>query len=72
MVAGLTVVDPFVAVILGITVLDEAANAPAWSFVVLAVAGAAAMWGVWSLARAVEKDPASSSAAGQPQRTRPG
>src|SRR5690606_28522723 len=50
-VAGLTVVDPFVAVVLGIAVLGEAASAPAWSFFVFAVTGAAAMWGVWSLAR---------------------
>ncbi|GAA1916869.1 hypothetical protein GCM10009775_06650 [Microbacterium aoyamense] len=50
-VAGLTVVDPFVAVILGITVLNEATGAPAWSFIVFALTGAAAMWGVWSLAR---------------------
>ncbi len=49
-VAGLTVVDPFVAVVLGITVLQEAAGAPLWAFLVFAVAGAAAMWGVWSLA----------------------
>lgn len=51
-VAGLTVVDPFVAVALGIGLLNEAAGAPAWSFVVFAVAGAGAMWGVWLLAQA--------------------
>lgn len=50
-VAGLTVVDPTVAVVLGITVLQEAANAPPWSFAVFVIAGAAAMIGVWSLAR---------------------
>tara|TARA_B100000378_G_scaffold208644_1_gene171675 strand:+ start:169 stop:1104 length:936 start_codon:yes stop_codon:yes gene_type:complete len=50
-VAGLTVVDPFVAVVLGITVLQEAASAPLWSFPIFAVAGAAAMAGVWSLAK---------------------
>ncbi|MET0296789.1 MAG: DMT family transporter [Microbacterium sp.] len=55
-VAGLTVVDPFVAVILGITVLQEAATAPVWSFVVFAVTGAAAIGGVWSLAR-TQNDP---------------
>jgi len=49
-VAGLTVVDPFVAVVLGITVLQEAANAPLWSFFGFAVTGAAAMAGVWWLA----------------------
>lgn len=57
-VAGLTVVDPFVAVILGITILDEAANAPLWSFFVFAATGAAAMWGVWSLARKAPQDDA--------------
>ena len=50
-VGGLTVVDPFVAVILGITVLQEAAAAPPWSFAAFAVLGGAAMWGVWLLAR---------------------
>lgn len=54
-VAGLTVVDPFVAVILGITVLQEAASAPLWSFAAFAVLGAGAMWGVWSLAQAQKK-----------------
>ncbi|MET0296784.1 MAG: DMT family transporter [Microbacterium sp.] len=64
-VAGLTVVDPFVAVILGITVLNEAANAPGWSFAVFAAAGAAAMWGVWSLAR-TSQDTAAPAAPGHP------
>jgi hypothetical protein len=49
-VAGLTIVDPFIAVILGITVLGEAIGAPLWSFGVFAVAGAGAMWAVWRLA----------------------
>lgn len=49
-VAGLTIVDPFVAVILGITILGEAVGAPLWSFAVFVVAGAAAMWAVWRLA----------------------
>jgi len=51
-VAGLTVVDPCVAVALGILLLNEAAGAPAWSFVVFAIAGAGAIWGVRLLARA--------------------
>lgn len=51
-VAGLTVVDPFVAVVMGITVLGEAAGAPPWSFVVFVIAGAGALAGVWLLARA--------------------
>ena len=49
-VAGLTIVDPFIAVILGISVLGEAVGAPLWSFGVFAVAGAGAMWAVWRLA----------------------
>lgn len=61
-VAGLTVVDPFVAVILGITVLNEAASAPPWSFFAFAVFGAAAMWGVWSLARQTADVPAGEGA----------
>lgn len=60
-VAGLTVVDPFVAVVLGVTVLHEAAGAPAWSVPVFLAAGVGAMWGVWSLARAQER-PSSRSA----------
>lgn len=50
-VAGLTVIDPFIAVVLGITVLQEAASAPWWAFVAFAVFGAVAVGGVWSLAR---------------------
>lgn len=50
-VAGLTVVDPFVAVTLGIVLLGEASGAPWWSFLVFAVAGAGAIWGVWLLAQ---------------------
>lgn len=49
-VAGLTIVDPFIAVILGISVLGEAVGAPLRSFGVFAVAGAGAMWAVWRLA----------------------
>lgn len=51
-VAGLTVVDPFVAVVLGITILGEAAGAPPWAFVVFALAGATAIAGVIALSRA--------------------
>ncbi len=49
-VAGLTVIDPFVAVVMGLTVLQEAVGAPLWSYGVFVVAGAGALWGVWSLA----------------------
>jgi len=51
-VAGLTVVDPAVAVVLGITILHEASAAPVWAFLVFAVAGAVAVSGVFLLSRA--------------------
>jgi hypothetical protein len=50
-VAGLTVIDPLVAVSIGIVVLGEAAGAPPWAIVAFALAGAAAIWGVISLSR---------------------
>ncbi|MFH8249931.1 DMT family transporter [Microbacterium sp. B2969] len=50
-IAGLTVIDPIVAVVIGLTVLQEAANAPPWAFVGFAVAGAIAVFGVITLAR---------------------
>ncbi|NYD67673.1 multidrug DMT transporter permease [Agromyces atrinae] len=51
-VAGLTVVDPAVAVTLGIVILGEASSAAPWAFVVFAVAGAIAIVGVFALSRA--------------------
>ncbi len=50
-VAGLTVIDPLVAVTIGIVVLGEAANAPLWAAITFLVSGTAAVWGVLSLAR---------------------
>ncbi len=50
-VAGLTVIDPIVAVLIGIFVLNEAAQAPVWAFIIFAIAGAIAVWGVFGLAR---------------------
>jgi len=50
-IAGLTVIDPIVAVVIGLTILQEAANAPLWAFVGFAVAGAIAVTGVITLAR---------------------
>lgn len=50
-IAGLTVIDPIVAVLIGLTILQEAANAPLWAFVGFAVAGAIAVFGVITLAR---------------------
>ncbi|RWZ59684.1 multidrug DMT transporter permease [Labedella populi] len=50
-VAGLTVIDPIVAVGLGIVVLGEAANAPLYAIPIFLLAGAMAGFGVWTLAR---------------------
>ncbi len=50
-VASLTVIDPLVAVSIGIIVLGEAAHAPWWAFVVFAVTEAVAIAGVLTLAR---------------------
>ncbi len=50
-IAGLTVVDPLVAVVIGIVVLGEAAAAPVWALVAFVVVGAVAVWGVVGLAR---------------------
>lgn len=50
-IAGLTVVDPLIAVAIGISVLGEAANAPLWVVPVWAVAGAIAIYGVFQLAK---------------------
>lgn len=50
-IAGLTVVDPLVAVAIGILVLDEASQAPLWANIGFVVAGAIAIWGVFALAK---------------------
>lgn len=50
-IAGLTVVDPMVAVAIGIIVLGEASQAPLWANFVFLVAGVIAVWGVFMLAR---------------------
>ena len=50
-IAGLTVVDPLVAVLIGMVVLGEAAAAPPWVLVIFGIAGAIAVWGVVGLAR---------------------
>lgn len=50
-IAGLTVIDPIVAVLIGAIVLGEAANAPLWAIVVFVVMGAVASLGVILLAR---------------------
>jgi drug/metabolite transporter (DMT)-like permease len=50
-VAGLTVIDPIVAIIIGLTILQEAAGAPLWVYIAFGVVGAVAVWGVFQLAR---------------------
>jgi drug/metabolite transporter (DMT)-like permease len=49
-IAGLTVVDPMVAVLIGVIVLGEASQAPLWATFVFIVTGAVAVWGVFRLA----------------------
>lgn len=50
-IAGLTVVDPMIAVAIGILVLGEASQAPLWANFVFVIAGVIAVWGVFMLAR---------------------
>lgn len=50
-IAGLTVIDPIVAILIGLIVLNEAAGAPPWVYIAFAVVGAVAVWGVFQLAR---------------------
>jgi drug/metabolite transporter (DMT)-like permease len=50
-IAGLTVIDPIVAVLIGLIVLNEAAGAPLWVYIAFGVVGAIAVWGVFQLAR---------------------
>ncbi len=50
-VAALTVIDPLVAVTIGVAVLGEAAAAPGWAFAVFPVAEAVAIVGVLRLSR---------------------
>jgi len=50
-IAGLTVVDPLVAVSIGIIVLGEAADAPLWTVFVWIAAAGVAVYGVFQLAK---------------------
>jgi drug/metabolite transporter (DMT)-like permease len=50
-VAGLTVIDPVVAVTIGVVVLGEAASAPGWTSFAFIIAGAIAIYGVLQLAK---------------------
>ncbi len=49
-VAGLTVIDPIVAVLIALLVLREAVGAPLGAQLLFPIAGALAVWGVWRLA----------------------
>jgi hypothetical protein len=50
-IAGLTVVDPMVAVVIGLTVLGESARTPVWVLFVWLGSAAIAVYGVFQLAR---------------------
>ena len=50
-IAGLTVVDPLVAVIIGVTVLGEASQAPIWILFIWLAAAGTAVYGVFQLSR---------------------
>ena len=50
-IAGLTVIDPLVAISIGIVVLGEASEAPWWAIPVWMLAGALAVIGVFQLAK---------------------
>ena len=50
-IAGLTVVDPLVAILIGIIVLNEAAGAPLWAILTFIAAGLIALVGVFGLAK---------------------
>lgn len=50
-IAGLTVIDPLVAVTIGVVVLQEAAEAPWYAVVAFVVAGVIAVYGVLQLAK---------------------
>jgi len=50
-IAGLTVIDPIVAILIGLIVLNETAGAPLWVYIAFGIVGAIAVWGVFQLAR---------------------
>lgn len=70
-IAGLTVIDPLVAVTIGIIVLDEAAGAPWWAMVGFAVTGAVAMYGVFQLAKYHPQSDSETPAAARPAEASP-
>lgn len=50
-IAGLTVIDPLVAITIGVVVLNEASAAPPWAIVAFIIVAVVAVWGVVSLSR---------------------
>lgn len=50
-IAGLTVIDPLVAILIGLIILGEAEKAPLWAAIGFGIAGIIAVWGVIQLAR---------------------
>ena len=50
-VAGLTVIDPVIAILIGIVILGEASSAPWWAIPAFLVAAALAIYGVFQLAK---------------------
>ena len=50
-IAGLTVIDPMIAVGIGIVVLGEASEAPSWAPAAFISLGAVAIWGVFLLSK---------------------
>lgn len=50
-IAGLTVIDPLIAISIGIVVLGEASEAPWWAIPIWLIAGALAVIGVFQLAK---------------------
>jgi len=50
-VAGLTVIDPVVAILIGIAILGEASTAPWWAYPAFLVAAGLAIYGVFQLAK---------------------
>ncbi|THE08964.1 multidrug DMT transporter permease [Microbacterium oleivorans] len=50
-IAGLTVIDPIVAIVIGLAILDEARGAPLGAYIGFGIAGALAVTGVFQLAR---------------------
>lgn len=50
-IAGLTVIDPIIAVLIGIVILGEAQHAPPWAYLVFVITGLIAVLGVFGIAK---------------------